>query len=435
MCKFWYQLGNEIHFEIKFQKVNNNILEYENVEKGILIQSSRSNIDMIELMTFKIYFNSDEAKKYEKGLSQKISDDKINVLIEKWITDYENDIYEKEKYPRKINELKQDIQGEREGKNLHGQYWNERWYGSWDKKYQGWKKQTFEENESVRLELGESHDQTSEVSIRNEQWQEKLEKQNDYWENSWEQIISYDQNLQNCDLVREGKKSFKNNRSYIYQEEWKEYKSGEIKVVKFKDDGFGQKNHEYYSLFKKDDIIEYELKQGSIEDVSKNVKVEISQGKTFKGLYDEWNNERIVDFNQGFEKVSNTGKNHLGEWKETWGEQNNVKWAYKEGTNFFTSEQWKEEWYEKRSSQNEIEEHKVEKWGRNNQEEWNEKWGEVYNGDKKEKWADKWTVDIQSGYKRGVNWGHQLDEELKPKHHWVEQWDNNGTIVKRQENY
>ena len=56
-------------------------------------------------------------------------------------------------------------------------------------------------------------------------------------------------------------------------------------------------------------------------------------------------------------------------------------------------------------------------------------------GEKREKWSDKWYLDLNSGFKKGENWGHEFDEDMKPKHHWCEEWNSDGQLVKREEHY
>ena len=60
-------------------------------------------------------------------------------------------------------------------------------------------------------------------------------------------------------LLRSGRKEFKNNRNYYCREEWQEYANGEINVVKFKDDGFGQKTCENFTMVKINDKVQYEF--------------------------------------------------------------------------------------------------------------------------------------------------------------------------------
>ena len=57
-------------------------------------------------------------------------------------------------------------------------------------------------------------------------------------------------------------------------------------------------------------------------------------------LSDEWETTRVIDFNQNFETISKRGKNIAGSWNESWfnNDQGQVKWARKEGENYFTKD-------------------------------------------------------------------------------------------------
>ena len=149
-------------------------------------------------------------------------------------------------------------------------------------------------------------------------------------------------------------------------------------------------------------------------------------------LQDEWETRKTVDFAQNFELVSKEGRNIMGVWKESWYDrEGREKWASKEGQNFATAEEWKEEWQEKEGGLDKT----CTKWGRSGGEEWNEAWGEHLAGDKKEKWTNKWVFDKATGEKRGQSWGHEYNNGMEPKRHWVESWDSQGNIVKREEHY
>ena len=89
-----------------------------------------------------------------------------------------------------------------------------------------------------------------------------------------------------------------------------------------------------------------------------------------------------------------------------------------------------------------VEEHNCQKWGRNDdsKEEWHEKWGEVHRDDKKEKWCDKWQIDLNTGCKKGENWGQIYSETYQIKEHWAEKWDdrhpeNGGVYEQRREHW
>lgn len=158
------------------------------------------------------------------------------------------------------------------------------------------------------------------------------------------------------------------------------------------------------------------------------------------------------------EEVVNTGKDGQGgHWSERWTKKGLSRWAEKEGVR--DGQHWKETWHKKvkaltkkrdtegeivpdeyESDGSEIEESQCEKWGKNEhtQEEWHEKWGEVHKVGQKEKWCDKWQVDLQTGLKKGENWGQHYDEDYRIKEHWAEKWDdrhqeNGGVYEKRHE--
>jgi hypothetical protein len=76
--------------------------------------------------------------------------------------------------------------------------------------------------------------------------------------------------------------------------------------------------------------------------------IEIKKGKNFNENGEEWENERLINFLENYEKVKNTGKDSNGEWEEQWFEKGLEKWAKKEGINYLSKDQWREEWYERR---------------------------------------------------------------------------------------
>jgi hypothetical protein len=91
----------------------------------------------------------------------------------------------------------------------------------------------------------------------------------------------------------------------------------------------------------------YEYDNAYIDDIRNNQKIEIKKGKNYDDFQDEWENKRVIDYNENLEKVDNIGKNIVGEWKEEWVEKGKEKWAKKEGQNYLNKDQWREEWYEK----------------------------------------------------------------------------------------
>jgi hypothetical protein len=194
------------------------------------------------------------------------------------------------------------------------------------------------------------------------------------------------------------------------------------------DDGLGTKKIEKYQAKKG----EYECSDDVIEKVSENKKIILNRGRRATEQ-NEWENARIIDFNENFETIQKTGRNAEGTWRETWYDKGHEKWARKEGENFLTKDQWSEEWIEKGDGT----EKKCEKWAKNleRNEEWMEKWGETFTSQKRQKWADKWFIDWKTGMRRGENWGHDYDENYEAKHHWCEHWDSNGQMIKRDEYY
>jgi hypothetical protein len=79
----------------------------------------------------------------------------------------------------------------------------------------------------------------------------------------------------------------------------------------------------------KNNKLEYEFEKKIVENIDKNEKLEIDKGTNFLNGIEEWNKQRLVNFNENFEKVESFGKNADGEWKEEWFEKGNEKWTKK----------------------------------------------------------------------------------------------------------
>lgn len=87
-------------------------------------------------------------------------------------------------------------------------------------------------------------------------WTEKWEKLNDYWEKTFESETKYTNHSgdnENETILREGKKEFKNNRSYVRNEQWKEYADGKIIVYESVDDGLGSVRNKEFEVKKHGD--------------------------------------------------------------------------------------------------------------------------------------------------------------------------------------
>jgi hypothetical protein len=81
---------------------------------------------------------------------------------------------------------------------------------------EGWRKETEREEGRVNCKWGEGQDSVRDVSVKKYRWQEKLERDVDYWEKFYEEELA----LNRTDVKASGHKEFKNNRGYYFKEEW-----------------------------------------------------------------------------------------------------------------------------------------------------------------------------------------------------------------------
>ena len=174
--------------------------------------------------------------------------------------------------------------------------------------------------------------------------------------------------------------------------------------------------------------LEFEYKNITIDQIGQHKTIFLRQGKDY--INDaEWDNIKTVDGNDGSKTIKNKAKDKSGEWCDEWSNKHLEKWAKKNGKR--DNQEWHEEWYKKHkylpkkkdedgneldeyeSDGSQVDESNCQKWGRNDdtREEWHEKWGEVYRDDRREKWCDKWQVDLDSGLKKGENWGQIYTED------------------------
>ena len=68
--------------------------------------------------------------------------------LDKWRTDYEKDIYDKETNFK--SGLSLEIKGHREGRNEVGELWNEDWYGKGDGSQTGWCRRTEKYEQGIK---------------------------------------------------------------------------------------------------------------------------------------------------------------------------------------------------------------------------------------------------------------------------------------------
>lgn len=296
-------------------------------------------------------------------------------------------------------------------------------------------------------------------------------------------------------MIRSGITDFRNNRNYLNAEHWEEYIDGTLLKKIINDNGYGKKVMEEQgrklNLDKIDDVqlvtdengyfikfkdgqgnefkslqaliemykhfLEWEHITTTIDDLTTNKIIQKKIGKDYVENQ-EWDNERLIDHggDKKRETVKNKGIDAEGSWKEEWKRKGLEKWCKKEGNK--AGMQWNEQWYQRmkcyskkkdengvelsgdESDGSQIEESNCEKYGKNEQtqEEWHEKWGEKHQPGEKLKWCDKWQVDLNTGLKKGENWGQTYTDDYQIKEHWAEKWDdrhpeNGGVYEKRHE--
>lgn len=359
-------------------------------------------------------------------------------------------------------------------------------------------------NDGFESKWGEWREEQRGQATIGERWTELYKEDDDYWERKSERYTEYakkyindiDNALEMIDhgprIIRSGISDFKNNRNYLKAEHWEEYVDGLLKKKIVRDDGYGKKEMEeqfrkldlekitdiqlvtdeqgYYMHFVDEegnkfnslqDLIEsfkqnleYEYKNITIDEIGNNKIIFIRKGRDF--INDsEWDNSKEVNKKDSYTVVKNLAKDSGGEWTETWTNKSRERWTKKEGKR--GGQSWNEQWYKKIKNikkkdekgkeldaydSDAVEECNCQKWGRNEdaREEWNEKWGEVDRHDKREKWCDKWQIDLNSGLKKGENWGQIYTENYQIIEHWAEKWDdrhpeNGGVYEKRHEHW
>ncbi|TNV81243.1 hypothetical protein FGO68_gene4094 [Halteria grandinella] len=443
--KFWYENQTTVKSEAKLQSLNHEaLLKSEIVERCTVQLSGDGEPTMSEILSFNTQFGSECQKIQEFGVQHSLTS--IDGLkLEFWQTDYTNNTYQKESQLRSLD-TESLLNGQREGRNEFGELWSEKWFVRADGTQDGWSREMTKDEGHTCVKSGEGQESSSnasENSIKRFRWQEKHERaNNDYWEKAYEEetsILTKVKDQKADRRIKQGLKEFKNNRGYTFSEDWSETQSGIILVQRVKDDGLGTKTTENFKAQRSSEGSHtFEVSDDIIEDVANNKKIIVNRGKKLDSiLQDEWENTRIIDFKENFETIKNRGQNCFGSWQESWYDKDNgkVKWASKQGEQYLTGDKWQEEWTERQKE--EGVEKVCRKWGKNleRNEEWTEQWGEQIGGDKSEKWTDRWVTNLSTGVIRGENWGHQYDGEMKPVHHWVEQWDSQGNMIKRVENF
>ena len=208
---------------------------------------------------------------------------------------------------------------------------------------EGWTKYTEDySNDKVQVKWGEGEDKVENSKVTKHKWQEKLERECDYWERYYEEETRYmvgGEKMVNEYAVRSGAKEFRNNRGYYMREEWRELNDGNIKVERLVDDGMGKKTTENYNAIKKAGQVEKEYSNDLIDDIAHNKKTVVDKGRNHNELQEEWENHKITDFVGNFEMIAKRGKNKDGMWNEQWYEREGTeKWAKKEGVNFITQD-------------------------------------------------------------------------------------------------
>ena len=80
-----------------------------------------------------------------------------DIELETWDTDFEKNVFQKETLLMKQDNeaLAKTKEGRREGRNEHGETWNEKWYALTDGTSEGWSRETEKDEGNTKVKLGE----------------------------------------------------------------------------------------------------------------------------------------------------------------------------------------------------------------------------------------------------------------------------------------
>jgi hypothetical protein len=204
-----------------------------------------------------------------------------------------------------------------------------------------------------------------------------------------------------------GNKSYSNSRQRLSNEDWRKTENSEIKelkVMRFLDDGCGQKTSENFGekIRLNDNAKEYEYFDRSIINISTNEEIKTKYGFDSEYSWDSFNKKTST-----VNHVENIGKNFVTgeEWFEKWYECPDQKFCLKKGK---TSErEWEEEWKEDYYSVDYMEKNCMKRCKLyNDNYQWLETWHEKYcfNENLVYKNCYKMNEDLVSGIKNEESW-------------------------------
>ena len=146
--------------------------------------------------------------------------------------------------------------GHREGNNEHGQYWKEEWMSNADKGIKRWSNHMQEHKDGCDNKWGEWREEKRGEENTGERWRELVNQGDGYWERKSEKYTEYakkmvdnieeaiDTVLEAPRMLRSGLNDYRNNRNYLWAEQWEEYIDGTLLTKTVLDDGFGCKTLE-----------------------------------------------------------------------------------------------------------------------------------------------------------------------------------------------
>lgn len=261
--------------------------------------------------------------------------------------------------------------GSREGINQHGQEWKEAWEFNQETKYMKWSNETQQpkslSQDGFESKWGQSREEKPGEVVTGWKWSEKYKEEDDYWEKKTERYSEYPRPIadeieqaleiviESPRLLRSGLSDFKNNRNYLYAEQWEEYTDGTILKKIVHDNGYGKKVMEeqgkklnleqlqgvqlitdqrgFFKGFRDEEGLEYtslqqlmesnsqslewQYSHQTVDEISNNVIVQIKKGYDYLSNK-EWYNKREINVKDQAERVSNKGKDGDSEWKEEW---------------------------------------------------------------------------------------------------------------------
>jgi hypothetical protein len=228
-------------------------------------------------------------------------------------------------------------EGHRQGRNEIGENWQEKWSSNGKESLSSWSRENDKDNGAYKWGEGELSEHLK--SIKKFKWHERKDECSDYWEKNYEEEITYmKDHYHSSGAIREGRKEYRNNRGYSFEESWTENGTdGLVNVRRTTDDGLGTRKTEDYQGKWENNQLVYEFSDHVIDAVGENKKILVNKGR--KGLENgEWENTRIINFRENFEQIENRGRDSKGTWKEAWYEKGDTKWARKEGESFETKD-------------------------------------------------------------------------------------------------